>query len=227
MTLTNNSPYAISEVEMTFAVKSDVTQEEKEAFYTDLQNAYGLVEEDMAELRRMPLSMTAACSGMIRSGQSEAAIPLNYFSGYIYVQNFEHFSLVQPDIATISYVAEGRIYTMYYDFLSDKATYDPDSEPANQWTDTEFSQNTPQPSSEITHCSSGDDYLHAEAVDMDMEDFKTYVQQCRSMGLTQDVSSRSNRYEAFNEGGFHLSVSFYKSNNSFDINLDAPEGTAE
>ena len=227
MTLTNNSPYTISELEMTFAVKSDVTQEEKESFYTDLQDTYDLDEEDLEELRSMPLSMTAACSDMIRPGQSESAIPLDYFRGYIYVQNFEHYSLVQPDIATISYVAEGRIYTMYYDFLSEKATYDPDSEPASQWVDTELSQKIPRPSFEIIRCSHSDDSIHAEIPGVNMEDYEAYVQQCKDLGFTQDINSYDDRYEASDDSGFRLSVAFHSFNNSLNISLDAPKDTAE
>lgn len=48
---TNNTPYTVADFEITFKERSDITEEEKQAFYSDVQKIFGASDEEIAELK--------------------------------------------------------------------------------------------------------------------------------------------------------------------------------
>ena len=122
--LTNNSKYVITNFELTYKVKKDVTNEQKNKFYDEIQKNFKFNEEDVNELKQKEISMHAETNRLIDAGQTVDKINCYYFGGSYYLKDINHLKLCEPDIATIKYIDDGKIHTMYYDYANDSYSYD-------------------------------------------------------------------------------------------------------
>ena len=80
---TNNTKYILTDFEITFKEKADVTEEEKAQFCSDIENAYDINEEDMEEIRSRSISMYAETDRAIDPGESVSNVNC-YYSGSFY-----------------------------------------------------------------------------------------------------------------------------------------------
>lgn len=225
---TNNSPYTIAELSLSFSEKDDLTDEQKENFYQDLTDTLPLKQEDLDELRERPIGMSAQTTRLLRPGQTDDHTSLCYYEGVFYVQSADQYELVQPDIAAIDYVADGRLYTMYYDFVSQKADYDPDSESAVYWPDNDLTQLIPQPESEyIKDFISGEDQFYVFVHGMDGAAIDAYLAQCKEAGFTQDDGSYGNVSKLKNADGYRLELCPDPEAAILQLQLERPEETVE
>lgn len=132
---TNHSECTIVGFELQFTQRDDISEEEREAFFADLQERFAVDESDpdeaevFAELQEEDISMRAGSEWVAKTGESVSAIPCTYYYGYEYVTDLSHYSLVTPDIASIRYIDGEKVVTVYYDFVSQK--YSTDSETEN------------------------------------------------------------------------------------------------
>ena len=56
---TNNTQYTLTNFELTFKEKAGITEEEKENFYSDIQEKFEASDEDMEDIKSQPISMHA------------------------------------------------------------------------------------------------------------------------------------------------------------------------
>ena len=124
----NNTKYTIAGFEIQFTEKSDITEEEKTAFYTDIQEKYEISPDEMESLKGKPISMYAEAEIVVNPGESVTNTRCWYYRGYHALRDLSHFQLVQPDIATIRYVDNDKIYTVYYDYSSGKYSAESETE---------------------------------------------------------------------------------------------------
>ena len=99
MKLTNNSKYVITNFELTYKAKKDVTNEQKNKFYDEIQKNFKFNEEDVNELKQKEISMHAETNRLIDAGQTVDKINCYYFGGSYYLKDINHLKLCEPEIS--------------------------------------------------------------------------------------------------------------------------------
>lgn len=221
---TNNSEYTISGFEITFKEKTGVTDEEKENFFADVKEKFELSDDDLTELKEESISMRAETEKIVNPGESAKDVNCSYYSGYYYVKDVDHYNLVEPDIATIEYIDDNKIYTTYYDFASEKYSVDDETEVAFQWSKTDLGNKIPKPEVKVVEVGSDDEgtfMFDAYGVSLDL--FETYVEQCRDLGYTLEVSSYDGSYSASNAEGYNIDLYYENDDDEMSVTVKAPE----
>ena len=221
MDYTNNTEYAVSDFKITFKAKSSITEDEKNAYFTDLQNTYSLTDEDMEELKVEGIAMSADYSAIVEPGASSDKTKCYYYTGVIPVTNLEHYNIMEPDIATIQYVDGEKIYTVYYDFASDKYSVESETEDASYWTDTEMGTKVPKPESKVIKKGylDRDDAFDFEVLGVSEEDYNSYVAECKTSGYTENVYETDDMFYADSTDNYRISVDYDESNHSMDVTV--------
>ena len=227
MQLINNSDYTISEFEITFSQKSDITKEQKEEFYADLQSKYELSDEDMETLKELGIAMYSKTKKVTPSGEKKGKNHLYYYSGYYYMRNLDHFDLVEPDIATIKYVKDEKIYTEYYDYRSGNYSLDDDEEDAFEWgSASPLADMITKPDVEICKVDfDRDDLFKYEAFGYTLDECKAYIEDCKAKGFTIDESTSDYyrySFDAENDEGIQIEVEYDSEKESIIVRLSTP-----
>lgn len=215
LSLENNSQYIIADFEITFIEKRDLSAEQRSAFFDDLVTTFGIDlsdPDDAADLEKMKLvdiSMRAEVKQLLHTGEKCANRHCYYYTGSVYVKNAEHYDLVAPDIATIRYVDEGQLITMYYDFSSRKYTTEEETAPVVNWSTFESTSVIPKPDAEVIIVETdSDDRFTCEVCGVTEEQFKAYVKQCRTAGFTQSVFTHTGYFSAKTRTGKDLTLDY-------------------
>jgi len=205
----NNTPYTIAAFEIIFKEKSNITEEEKSAFYSDIQKMFEASDEEIEEIKIAPISMHAETERAIEPGEFATNVNCFYYTGYYYLKNMTHYNLVEPDIATIKYVDENKIYTVYYDYKSKKYSIDSEIKVAYQWSQTELGSKIPKPDVKIVESDiDNKETFMFDAYGMSLEQFNAYVEDCKSLGYTVDSSAFEGFYSADNASGYNIYLSY-------------------
>ena len=128
---TNNSQYDISSLRIDFTEVKNLSQEEKRAFYKDIQTSQGFDEIWMEEYIKsreqlnQPISMYAYCQDVVAVGASSGKVKSYYLGGWT-SKNVVYPNIVRPEKATIKYEKDGVTHIIYYNFESE--LYDIDME---------------------------------------------------------------------------------------------------
>ena len=224
LSYTNNSKYTISSFEITFKEKSGVTDEEKESFFSDVKKKYELSDDDLTELKEENISMHAETEKIVNPGESAKDVYCFYYSGYYYVKDVDHYNMVEPDIATIKYIDDNKIYTTYYDFASEKYSVDDETEIAFQWSKTDLGNKIPKLEAKVVEVGIDDEstfMFDAYGVSLDL--FEKYVEQCRDLGYTLEVSSYDGSYSASNAEGYTIDLYYENDDDEMSGTVKAPE----
>ncbi|MBR5366751.1 MAG: hypothetical protein IK132_10960 [Clostridia bacterium] len=223
MQCTNNSPFTIYNIEISFIQKADVSEEQLEQYYADLIEYFesDLSEEDYEELRQRKISMYAMSKRIIPSGKTINKIDLYYYSSYYYMRNLSHYDLVEPDIATIQYVMNGKIYTEYYDFQSKKYSFEEDAEEAYTWGKiSPLAELVTKPDVEICKIEyDRDDLFGFCAFGCSSDDYKAYVEDCRSRGFTIEADDFGDSYYAYDVNENRISVYYDEDHGSIEVDV--------
>lgn len=228
---TNNSKYTITGLKISFVEKEDVTEEQLNAFYEYMIKKFELSDEEQTELKENGVGMNTESERIVKSGETASNIELNYYDGYYGVENIDHYDLVEPDIATYSYIDENKIYTVNYDFKADKYTVEQDIKTAVYWPSSEIAKLIPQPEAEVieNELDNGETSFFVEVRGVDKAALDEYVAQCKEKGFTVNATSYDGDYTAKNAEGYNLIIMYYEDDLTMDINLTAPasEETSE
>ncbi len=224
MKLTNNSKYVITNFELTYKAKKDVTNEQKNKFYDEIQKNFKFNEEDVNELKQKEISMHAETNRLIDAGQTVDKINCYYFGGSYYLKDINHLKLCEPDIATIKYIDDGKIHTMYYDYANDSYSYDDEIIPSNQWTKRAIGQKIPKLDSKcIIADTDEDDEFKFEAYGFTIDEFNEYVDKCKKLGYIVDELSFDNSYSADNTDGYNVDLDFEEKDCAIRVTIQSPE----
>lgn len=223
LSYTNNSPCTIAGFEITFKERSDLTEEEKQAFYADIQEMFESDDEEIEELKEYPISMSAKTERVTDAGESVTNITCSYYTGYYSLKDINHYSLVEPDIATVRYVDEDNIYTVYYDYSSGKHSAESETEAAYQWPQTDLGSKIPKPDVKILESSLDmEELLMFDAYGMSLEQFDAYVKECKSMGYTVDPSGYEGFYSADNAEGYNIYLYYEEDDCAMSGTVESP-----
>lgn len=96
------------------------------------------------------------------------------------------------------------------------------------WPNTPLGQKLPKPESETGKVIwSSDTSFSIDIYHCSESQYSSYVAACKDRGFTVESESSSSRYEAYDEDGYKLRVSYYSSSEEMDIHLDAPRALHE
>ena len=206
MKLTNNSKYVITNFELTYKVKKDVTNEQKNKFYDEIQKNFKFNEEDVNELKQ---KRVANATEQLKSKGYNVKLTDN---------------VCEPDIATIKYIDDGKIHTMYYDYANDSYSYDDEIIPSNQWTKRAIGQKIPKLDSKcIIADTDEDDEFKFEAYGFTIDEFNEYVDKCKKLGYIVDELSFDNSYSADNTDGYNVDLDFEEKDCAIRVTIQSPE----
>ena len=228
LTYTNNTQYTISSFELTFKEKANITDEEKETFYADVQENFEMSNEDMEDLKDQPISMHAKTDRVVEPGESISNVNCYYYSGIFYLKDIDHYNLVEPDIATIKYIDEDQIYTIYYDYNSKKYSTESETEIAYQWSQTDLGNKIPKPDVKVVESGRDDESVYMfDAYGLSLDQFNDYVEKCKELGYTVDPGSFEGFYSADDEDGYNVYLYYNEDSDSMSGIISAPEVEGE
>jgi hypothetical protein len=104
------------------------------------------------------------------------------------------------------------------------------NEKENTWPNRGISMVLPIPdSNKVTIDFDDDDSFSAHISDASEDDFEAYITKCAEQGFTIDSMSSSTEYDAYNEEGYRLNLSYYayESSKEISIQLDSPKVSGE
>lgn len=222
---TNNTPYTIASLDITFKEKSDITVEEKEAFYLDIQEDLSAQDDEMEQLKGQPISMHTESKIVCNAGETVANVKCFYYRGYYFVKNIDHYKLVEPDIATIRFVDDtDHICTVYYDYRSEKYSFETKTDEAYQWAQTQLANAVPKPDTKIVETSISDEKRFAfDSRGMSFEQFNDYVNECVEMGYTVEAVSHEGFFSANNSDGYSILLNYDEDDRTISASVRAPE----
>lgn len=221
---TNNTQYTLTNFELTFKEKAGITEEEKENFYSDIQEKFEASDEDMEDIKSQPISMHAETDRVVNPGESVSNINCYYYGGSFYLKDINHYNLVEPDIATIKYIDEDKIFTIYYDNASKKYSAEADTEIAYQWSQTDLGSKIPKPDVKVVESGRDDESIFMfDAYGLSLEQFNAYVEKCKELGYTIEPSSFEGFYSADNTEGYNVYLCYDEKDYSMSGTISAPE----
>ncbi|MCF0128199.1 MAG: hypothetical protein HUJ70_06485 [Pseudobutyrivibrio sp.] len=229
---TNNSPYGIAEFKISFIEKEEITEEQREQFFSDIVTMFGddtVTEEDLNKAKMMDITMNARSERYVASGESCPAANVYYYDGYYYMRSLDHYQLVRPDIATIKVVSDGLIYTVYHDFVSDKCTFEDDTEVAYQWGEVSSLRDLiSKPEVEVLKLNfDRSDVYSFYAYGITNEMYKAYIEDCKQRGFDVDISGFDTSYYAYDGMGNRISISFNSEIQEMRVNIDESNNKKE
>ena len=220
---TNNTDYAISSFEITFNEKDDLTDEEKENFFENVVEKFQLSNDDIAQLKEEDISMHTETNQIVNPGESVKNVYCFYYNGSYYVKKINYYNMVEPDIATIKYIKDDKIYTTYYDFVSKKYSNDDETEVAYRWSKTDLGDKIPKPEVKVVEVEiDNDSTFMFEGYSMSSEQFDAYVEQCQDLGFTVDIDSDKESYSADNTEGYSVDLYYEKNDGMIRATVEAP-----
>ncbi len=223
--LTNNSNYTISEIELTFVQADETTDEQIEDFYSTMQSNLSLSDEDLQEVKDYADNgIGAHVSYNIPITTSETMQDyICYFTGYKILSDQASFEYLEPDILTVYYVYNNTIYCEYYDYQSDSYSMGSYTSTANELLNCTNELKDLLPSLDefdvIDVGTNEEGNLRIEVYGMDSDEYKTYLEAIKEAGFIYDVDEYnyidegwgSAGYDATNEEGYVLEISYYGS----------------
>lgn len=201
---TNNSPYSIFDLKLEFTQRADVTEEDRAVFDGVYENKYWDTEPE-------DLYVVGYGRQYTEPGESTDPYWLSLCGTYTEVDSMEQYSLMEPSLMTIDYVGDdGKVYEEYYDFKTDKYSQSrKGGRSAVSWSDSELASMVPTVSSPVVTVDYDSEGMFSfKAADMSLDDYDSYVTQCKEKGFTDDSYESSGYYRASNEDGYEVTVSF-------------------
>ena len=217
---TNNSEYPLLGIDMEFTQKSDVTDEQRTAF-DELYEDDGMWEDFNGG--RDEVYISADNTKLIEPGESVDLIC--YFNHTARrPSTMEQYELMEPSIMSIAYVADGRLYIEYYDFLNDSYSLDSQSGiAADSWQEDGLVAGLPKPDSEvITAGYSSDDHYSVSVFGYTRDEFDAYVDACKEAGFSEEPDEESSSYDALDADGRELSLFYNAEDEIMSFSLDVP-----
>lgn len=227
MSLTNNSNKTIVEFNLNFAHKADVTEEQVESFFSDIQSITKSSDETMSNVREMSdeqggVLMYANNKVVLEPGESVSGTRCYYYVVSWPAKNIDHYNLMEPDIASIRYIDGEEVKTVLYDFKTKKYTVDQDTELAYQWPSTSLGDSFPKVEAPVVEIDAeNEEGFSITAYGMSESDFNSYVDTCKEAGFTVDRNTSEGHYSADNSEGYNVRLSYYEQDDSMRGYFDA------
>ncbi|WP_418742195.1 DUF6591 domain-containing protein [Enorma massiliensis] len=215
---TNNSDYAIAQVELELTFKEDATSEEIASAY-DYVLEGGVTEEELRDW-----SMRCESNFLVEPGDD--SVPDACGIGSWYVNKVEQYELMEPDMLTIVFLHDGKLYEEYYDYRSETYSMSNDTIDTTQWSDSDLASLLPQPEDELVVSTlDSDTRFSFDTICTTREGYDAYVSACSEAGFSSNVTSGDTFYYADSEDGqYHIDIMLIDSNGLMSVYVSPAEG---
>lgn len=222
---TNNSDYDVLDFNISFSLKSDVTEEEMKLF-DDIKDF-----DDQPLTNDLKKSLYLKCPDgnndnvFVKNTERLPSKPCYLGSGNELIKpvniGIDRYNLMNPDSAKIKYVYDEKIYSVNYDFKNNSYTEEA-TKKAYSWTNNKMANLLPKPALDVGEVFlDTDDTFMFTGYGVDQAYYQEYVEQCKSKGFDVDQYGIEYYYTASNSDGYELQLSF--NNNHISINLSSPK----
>lgn len=214
----NNSDYTIASVEMKWQLKEDM-QETLLTEFNTLQEDLELSDEEMTNLY-IGVKNRKICEPGASVENSGCT-----FNSWRYVEPdyMGIFELMTPDAMTVSYLKDGEIYTVKYDYSND-LYMEGDSTLAYSWPEDGLGSKIPKLESSISEVILDmDTSFSINVYGITREEYEDYIEICKEAGFTEDFSYDSDNgvVVAKNIEGCMLIMDYVEEDSCVSIGLSA------
>ena len=215
----NNSDYDIAEVSLKFKMKDDTTDEEIKAF-SELSEKAKEQEEKLSEL-----TIEAWAEKIIGPGDSVQDVPMQLDGTYQYFTTYDAYDLFEPDMMTVIYIENNKLYTAYYDYRNQETSYDDEVLDAYTWSDSELAALIPKPDVKIVAPGfDSETTFSANAYGVSKEMFEQYKKQCEEKGFKGSSDNYVDwDWRAKDKNGNELELIYVEEDEKVGIHVDAPD----
>lgn len=197
----NNSEYAITDLEVRYALKPGVTDEEYEAAISDINTGWSQSLLDRSN-EWNTIEISAEYYGMVDPGAESPQERVSLNS--IYLSDASQIDLFEPSIMRICFLCESNIYEETYDFKTGSYTLSKNVIDTKQWLETELSALIPHPDEQmVIETDSGSTYYSYRTFGTSSEEYNAYVKACKEMGFTDSIVESDIRFYANSADGLH------------------------
>lgn len=222
---TNNSPYPIVEFDLKMVQKADVTDEDR-AVLSDLKDKYDYTDEDLQKLY-----MQAFIEYYTNPGETSKG---RYISLDIYAMrvptSIEQTELMEPDIATITYIgADNAVHVEYYDFVGKSYSLSNNSvtklyqAPTSKLADSFVDIDTPL----LVASTDDSDSYWAKCYRIDSDGFAKCVEAWKAGGYSNVTWDGTSDFGATNDSGVEVYLNWFADSDTMVIELTGPADTTE
>lgn len=216
----NNSDQSIVDLDLKFKFKEDVTEEQKEAYYKKIGEMLNVSDEYLKQIKQCSTMMRIDYDGLIKAKSETNNIPLYYCEGLFTVKDKKQSDLMEADFMILTFINDGKLYEMSYDFISDSSSIQDLETEANQWKKTKHTEMLPTPKAEyVIEMSDDEDGCSYDVYGVEKTDVKEYIKACKEKGFTKDVVDDDIRFHAINEQGYEVSIMYTREDHKMDIGL--------
>ncbi|MCR5702442.1 MAG: hypothetical protein K6G76_09885 [Lachnospiraceae bacterium] len=213
---TNNSDYTIMDVEIKFKQKEGITKEQLSVF-DEYKETYDYSDEEVAEI--YILGYNRKCT---RPGETAKDSPLVLNGTYYMAESMAQYELMEPETITVAFIGSNdKGYIMYYDYNSQvygSSTHDAAN--IHEWSDKELAKLIDAPDCvAISVDIDDDDIFRFTGYGVKKEMYKSYVEEIKSKGFTEDADEYDDWYEAKNSDGISFDIRFSAIEESIDVNV--------
>lgn len=203
---TNNTPYTIAKMEMTFEQRDDVTSDQLTVF-DQYKTDYGWTYEELADTYIVGYNYKFADPGETVS-KSPCLINFNVFYP---VETMAQYELMEPTKVEITYIGDDdRGYTVMYDFgTEDYDYYYETGRDIHEWTTGDIGNQLPDTEFRmVTVNADVDNYFSFDAYGVSEADYEAYEDACKEIGFTDVDWDDDESYRASNNSGYTLSMDY-------------------
>lgn len=222
---TNNSQYPIVEFDLKMTQKADVTDDDR-AVLSDLKDEYGYTDEDLQKLY-----MQAFIEYYTNPGETSKG---RYISLDIYAMrvptSIEQTELMEPDIATITYIgADNAVHVEYYDFVGKSYSLGNNSitklyqPPTSDLADSFIDVDTPL----LVASTDDSDSYWAKCYRIDNDGFAKCVEAWKAGGYSNVTWDGTSDFGATNDSGVEVYLNWFADSDTMVIELTGPSNNAE
>lgn len=212
---TNNSEYTIVDIEMKFTLKNDLTSEQLSVL-NSAKEKYKWTDDKVNET--YILGYNRKIVEPETSSKGSACV----FNGtYQVVDEIEQYNLTEPDMVQIAYMkADGKVYSLYYDFKNREYTEDSVGIVAIDWSDGEIAKLISKPNVKVLKVSSDkEDKFSFSAFGVSNDIFAEYVNDCKNKKFTNVEFEGINGYRASDSNGYEVDVKYNANEETMNVTI--------
>ena len=223
---TNNTKYPLLGFEIDFALKENLTEEQKAVIDSfKKENTWFFSDEidEEDEYIDEAIEMRVIARRYIEPGESMNGVPC-LINNLIDFDDMTLYEAMEPDVATIAFVGtDNKLHLVFYDFHS-KTLTESNNAPVSidEWSDSSISKLIPRVEAKaIIIDYDDDDWFSFDAYGVSYEYFEWYVKACKEAGFTANVDWDDNEsYRAENADEYEVDIEYSSFWQAMSVSID-------
>lgn len=223
----NNSKYDVIDFNVNFDLKPNLTEEEMKL----IDDIKDFVDSPLTDEEKKGLYIMCPNGNydntLINTGEALPPKPcyLGSKSKLVHVDSITKslYDLMNPNLAKIKYVSDGKLYLVNYDFKNKNYTQENVKE-ANQWSDSDLAKMLPVPDIKIGEkILEDEDYYSFRGFGVDADYYNKYKLLCKEYGFNIDPYESEIVFSAFNKEGYEVEVTYNDIIQNMHISINKPK----